>query len=69
MSNCLRHLRGQLDVKHKDYLNPTEAKISEEQVEKMDCVVDKMCDGVSYTSEELAYFLYQLQELNHRGHF
>ena len=69
MSKCPRHLRGQLHVEHKDYLNPAEAAISEEQVEKMDCLVNSICDGVSYTSEELAYLLYQLKELRHRGEF
>ncbi len=43
--------------------------MTEAQIEKMDAVVNSMCDGVEYTAEELAYLLAQLIELNRRGHF
>ena len=43
--------------------------ITQEQEEKMDEVINDMCDGVKYTPEELAYLLRQLLELNHRGDF
>ena len=46
-----------------------EDALTDTQVEKMDCVVNDICDGVKYTPEELAYLLSQLIELNRRGDF
>ena len=43
--------------------------LTKEQMEKVDCLVNTICDGVEYTPEELAYLLQQLIELNRRGHF
>jgi len=41
--------------------------LSEEQIDKVDCVVNKSCDELNV--DELRYLLHQLSELNHRGDF
>ena len=43
--------------------------MTDEQEEKMDCLVNELCDGVTYTYEEIDYLYRQLGELKARGAF